>query len=307
MPIIYEPPAYAAPTYDELVEEILGNLQGYTLSQDLVASLTQSLSTTDTVVHIAMPEGGLGIGTVEVGDELMYVASVDEDGGTLNLLPRGRGWRGTTPSAHSLGDTLVVDPLVPRWRVKKAINDTINASWPLLFGIASSEFTYTATNTLAWVIPAEAEFILDVRYKDRDGNWQLVRHWSVLRSSNTTDFSTGVSLRITCSLPHGATVRVIYAKRPQPLTSGSAPFTDTGLTLSAKDVLVMGAMSRLVPALDAGRLGVQYVPADEMDQQRQVGAATALAREFERGYQAALLKEQQALQNLYPARVHFQR
>ena len=71
MPIIYDPLAYSAPTYSELVEEILGNLQGYTLTQDLVASLSQDLSTTDTVVHITMPEGGMGIGTVEVGDELM--------------------------------------------------------------------------------------------------------------------------------------------------------------------------------------------------------------------------------------------
>ena len=307
MPIIYDPLAYSAPTYSELVEEILGNLQGYTLTQDLVASLSQDLSTTDTVVHITMPEGGMGIGTVEVGDELMYVASIDEAAGTLNLLPRGRGWRGTTPAAHANGDTVVVDPLVPRWRVKKAINDTINASWPTLFGIATSEFTYSSINKTAWEIPAAAEAILDVRYRDYQGNWQLIRHWSVLRSSKTTDFTSGVSLRITSMVPSGVTVQVVYAKRPSPLAADTAPFTDTGLALSAKDVIVYGSMSRLVPALDAGRLGVQYVPADEMDQQRQVGAATALAREFERGYQAALLKEQQALQNLYPARVHFQR
>lgn len=294
-----------AATFDDLVEEILGNLQGFTLTQDLVTSLSAPITATDTTVKIDMPEGGIGIGMLEVGDELMYVRSVDEDTGTVNLLAKGRGWRGTTAVSHAAGDTVVVSPLVPRVRVKAAINDVINSLYPTVFGVGTTEFTWTAGPTLAWGIPAEAEQILDVRWRDSLGNWIKVRNWELVASSSLADFPTGQSLRITEGLTSGQKVQVVYGKRPTPLASPTAPFTDSGLTLSAKDLVTLGAMTRIIPAMDAGRLGVQYVPADELDQARQVGAAAALAREYERGYQQALAREQASLQRLYPGRPHY--
>ena len=294
-----------AATFDDLVEEILGNLQGYTLTQDLVTSLSASLDATSTTVKIDMPEGGVGIGLLEIGDELVYVKSVDEDAGTLNLLPKGRGWRGTTATTHASGDTVVVSPLVPRVRVKAAINDTITSLYPAVFGVGTTEFTWTASNKVAWEIPAEAEQILDVRWKDALGNWVKVRCWELVRSADTADFPSGCALRITESLMSGRQVQVVYGKRPSVLTTTTADFTTTGLPASAKDLITLGTMARLIPAMDAGRLGVQYVSADELDQPRQMGSATALAREYERGFQQALAREQAALQRLYPGRPHY--
>jgi hypothetical protein len=271
-----------------------------------VTYLLADLSLTATTIQCAIPEGGLGIGMVEVGDELMQVISVDEDASQLNLLPQGRGWRGTTASTHAAGDTVVVSPLVPRWRVKKAINDTLVALWAQgVYGVGTTEFVFSNPTALAYEVPAEAESILAVRYRDLLGNWVKVRAWEVVRSSNTTDFASGVSLRISEALLPGCTVQVVYGKRPTGLSTGSAPLTDSGLPVSAKDLLVLGAQARLIPAMDAGRLSVQYVPADELDQPRQLGSAVALAREFNAQYQAALVAERQSLQNQYPAPIHF--
>ena len=294
-----------AATFDQIVEEILGNLQGFTLTQDLVTSLTAPITASDTTIKIDMPEGGVGMGMVEIGDELIYIRSVDADSGTITALAKGRGWRGTTAVSHATGDTVVVSPLVPRARVKTAINDTLSAVYPTIYGVATTEFTWTAGTTLAWGVPAEAEQILDVRWRTPLGNWGKVRSWELVRSSNTTDFPTGASLRISEGLASGQQVQVVYGKRPTALVNPADAFTATGLTDSAKDLIVLGAMARLIPALDAGRLGVQYVPADELDQPRQVGSATALAREYERSFQAALLREQTALQRLYPGRPHY--
>lgn len=305
MPIIYDPTAYAVPTFDELVDEVIGNLQGYTLTPDLVTELSDAVTTTDTTIPIVMPEGGFGTGIIEVGDEQMMVKAVDENAGTATLLSQGRGWRSTPVSEHSLGDTVTVSPLVPRWRVKKAVNDVITQVWPTLFGVASTEFDWVPGPTLAYEIPAAAEVLLDVRYRDQYGNWIKVRRYESARAQNTTDFTTGHSVRILEYPPFGTTLRVTYATRPTGLAVGSASFTDCGLSESAKDAIVYGAMHRLIPALDAGRLSVQYVPADELDQPRQLGSAAALAREFKSLHEAALAKEQQALQNLYPARIHF--
>jgi hypothetical protein len=308
VPIVYDPPAFGTATFDGLVEEVLGNLQGYTLSPDQVTYLTADIAASDTAIKIAPPQGGLGVGMIEVGDELMQIVNYDEPTATATVLPKGRGWRGTTASAHTTGDTVTITPLVPRYRVKKAINDVVNAVYPLgVFAVGTYEFQWSPIPTVAWGVPADALSILDVRYKDQYGNWDSIRHWDVVRSMNTDSISTGVGLRITQPLPSVPTVRVVYGKRPTPLSSSTAPFTDSGLSVSAKDMLVWGAMARLVPALDAGRLGVQYVPADELDQPRQVGSAVAIGKEFNAQYQAALAAERQSLQNQYPAKVHFVR
>lgn len=305
MPIVSDPSAYAEPTFGQIAEEVVGNLQGYTLTPDMVTYLTADLAVDATTVLISMPEGGCGTGIVEIGDEQVFVTSVDENAGQLNLLPRGRGWRGTTAATHTSGDTVVISPLVPRFRVKQAINDTLNALWPAVYGVGTSEFTWSPGIVLAWEIPAEAERILAVRFKDRYGNWVKVRGWEAVNASNTDSFASGSSLRITETLLSGSTVQVVYAKRPTPFAGDEAAMTDTGLPASCKDLLVAGAMARLVPALDAGRLAVQYVPADELDQPRQLGSATALAREFKKTFDEALAREQADLQNRYPASTHY--
>lgn len=293
------------PSYNDLVEEVLSNLQGYTLTPDQVTYLTADMAVGDTSLTVFAVETGLGTGTIEVGDELMNVISYDPDSSVMTLLPKGRGWRGTTPAAHSTGDTVTISPLVPRHRIKAALNDVIVALWPSIWGVGSAEFTYSAGSQAAWEIPAEAEQVLDVRRKDREGNWTRVRGWETVHSSSTTDFPSGVSLRITDSVESGATVQVVYAKRASRLVADSDDLSTTGLSESAKDLLIWGAMSRLVPALDAGRLGMQFVPADELDQPRQLGSAMALAREFKSQFEKALEAEQSQLQKKYPARVHF--
>ena len=290
-------------TYKDVVEEILSVLQGYTMSPDQMTYLTSDLSPTDLSLAVAAyntgsaVNPGLGAGLVEVGDELIWIDNYDDATSTLTALPRGRGWRGTTASAHESGETVVISPLVPRHRVKSAVNDTLASLWPLLYGVAQDEFTYTSGTQVAWPVPADCEQVLDVRYRDRNGNWERVRKWETERSPS------GAEVRL-CGVEHGATVRVVYGKRPTLLTAETDDFTATGLPLSAKDVVVFGALAKLVPALDAGRLGVQYVPADELDQPRQMGTAMAIAREFKQEYATALQREQAAVQALYPARLH---
>lgn len=307
MPIIYDAPgAYAPPTFGDLVDEVISILQGYTLTPDMVTYLTDSLDATATSVKIEMPEGGCGVGVFEIGDELVFVHRVDDQAGTLTLLPQGRGWRGTVAEPHAAGDTVVVSPLVPRHRVKRAINDAVAALWPSVFAVETVEVDWVPGPTFAYPLPAEAEQVLDVRYKDQYGNWVKIRRYEAVRSLDAAQLPSGVGVRIGENPPFATKVQVVYGRRVTPFDAETVdPVSDAGLSPSAKDVLIYGALVRLVPALDVGRLSVQYVPADELDQPRQLGSAMALAREFKKDYELAILREQQALQNLYPARMHF--
>lgn len=293
-------------TFDEIVDEILGNLQAYTASPDQVTALTNTIdsSTTSLVVDEATY---VSRGMIEVGDELMYVQSVNSTTNTLTLLPRGRGWRQTTAAAHDAGDTVVVSPAVPRATVKTEVNNQIRALYPNLFAVDSTEFDFDDIIQEGWELPAEAVAVLDVRYKDTLNNWQRVRAWEVEYESNATDFPSGVMLRFG-RVPYGQTVRVVYAKRPTALSTGSDEFsTVTGLSDSAKDLVTLGAMIRILPNLDVARLHIQQAEAAAIASNRQLDAATSISRDMQRRYVIRLSEERSALNKQYPARIHFGR
>lgn len=293
-------------TFGSVVEEILSNTRGFTAASDQVTSLSIDMDATTTTGRVD-DLTIISTGIIEIGEELMWVRSVDSASGAFNLLAKGRGWEGTTPAAHSTGDTVIVKPAFPRSRVKNAINDAITALWPTLYAVGTTEFTYNDPIKLGYEIPAEAESILDVRYKDYLGNWQRVRHWEIERSSNTTDFPSGVLIRLTREVPIGQPVRVIYGKAPTTLSSESDEFSVTGFEDRISDLVILGVMSRLLPMLDVHRLQVTHVAADELDQPRPLGSAKALGDSFLKQYNDRLKQERMLLQQRYPARIHITR
>jgi hypothetical protein len=105
---------------------------------------------------------------------------------------------------------------------------------------------------------------------------------------------------------YGQTVRVIYAKRPTALASGD-DFTDSGLSESARDVVTLGAMIRIIPNLDISRLHIQQAEAAAIAANRQLDAATVISRDLQRRYAVRLSEERTALNKQYPARIHFGR
>lgn len=293
-------------SYKELIEEILSNVRGFTAAPDQLTSLKLALTASELTLT---PDDAtvLSAGTVEIGDELLWVKSVDSTAGTATVLPQGRGWAGTTAAAHSVGDTVVVAPTLPRSRVKRAINDAITSLWPTLFAVTTTTFTYSDQQKAAWSIPADAEMILDVRYKDNLDNWQRVRQWEVEHSMPTADFTNGKALRITQQFLINQTVQVVYGKRPTALSAETDQFTASGLTEGVKDLVVLAVLARLLPMLDVARLSVSHAPADELDQPRPLGSAISIADKFRAQYEKRLELEQRTLQLLYPARVHFTR
>lgn len=305
MPILYDTPGTDVPTYAGLVDEVLALFQGYTAAPDQMAVLKTDISATDTTIALTGTDHFPSQCMVEIGDEMIFILESDATLGTLTALPQGRGWRSTTAAAHTAGDTVTISPAIPRTRAKRALNDVILSLYPSLFAIGSTEFIYSSMIQAAWEIPAEAESVLDVRYKDVLGNWQRIRGWEAEWSASGT--ASGKVVRITQPVPIGMTVRVVYSKRLSMLTNSAGPFTDSGLEASARDALVFGAAARLAPALDASRLSVQYVPADELDQPRQIGSAMAIAREFRAEFDKRVAAERATLNARYPARVHFTR
>jgi len=159
---------------------------------------------------------------------------------------------------------------------------------------------------LGWGIPEDAVAILDVRWKDFRNNWQRIRTWEAENGADLTDFPTGRCVRFR-GIPVGRTVQIVYAVNPTVLVGEGDLFSGTGLSESAKDLVVLGTMARVIPNLDVSRLQVQYAAAEEMGQARPQGGGIAVAKFVQQQYMARLRAERTKLNITYPARVHFTR
>lgn len=289
-------------TVANLIEEVLSNLQGFSAESDQITSLAAAMASDDLTVQVTDPTE-ISRGLIEIGDELLWVQSADPVTGTATLLPHGRGWRGTAALSHEAGQTVVISPNFPRSVIMRELCNQIRGLYPNLFAVSTLQFDYTDPLKTAYEIPDEAEAILDVRTQDHLGNWQRVRRWEVERG---TDTPSGNSLRIGDALL-GYPVRVVYGAKPVVPESTNDALAATGLPASCKDVIVLGAMVRLIPMLDVARLTTQAVPADELDTARPLGSALAIAKDLRATYEQRLAQERRVLTDRYPARIHWTR
>jgi hypothetical protein len=297
-------------TYANLVDEILLNLAGYTLRQDRATHLTQNVTSSGLGLSLASVSN-IGMGTIEIEDELLWIDSYDRISSTATVAPYGRGYQGTTAAAHALNTKVVIAPTFPRATVKKAINDTIDAVFPNLFGVGVHTFNFNTAVT-TYSLPADSETILYVSWKSTGPTqeWVPVRNWRQDSFANATSFATGQTISIYDRIDAGRTVQVYYTKKPTTLEASgpSATFESvTGLPSSCKDVIMYGAAYRLASFIDPGRLNYSSAEADNADTKIQYGSGASTARFLLALYQQRLNEETKKLRDVYPTRIHYTR
>jgi hypothetical protein len=148
------------PNLNNMIDEVLINLAGYTYQQDRATYITENVS--DSASTIASPiilqlasTDNIGKGTIEIGEELIWLDSFDRVSNTATVPPWGRGYLGTDREAHTAGDKVTITPTFPRYVIKKAINDTISAFGAIIFAVKTTAFGSGAqTVTIGdWVQP----------------------------------------------------------------------------------------------------------------------------------------------------------
>lgn len=295
-------------TYANLVDEILFNMSGYTLRQDRTTHITEDISSTAVSIKFAN-SAQISKGTVEIDDELIWLDDYDRISSTANVPPYGRGYQGTVKALHTAGSKAVISPTFPRSSIKKAINDTIDAVFPSLFGVGTHTFSYNGVTT-AYALPAEAQTVLYVSYQTTGPTkeWLPVKGWKQDPLANVGSFSSGNTVSIYDGIPAGRTVQVFYSKKPSTLSNPADVFeTVTGLPSSCKDVIVYGASSRLMSFIDPGRLNYSSAEADQADTKVQYGSGASTSRFIQNLYLTRLSEESKKLRDVYPIRIHYTR
>ena len=295
-------------TFSQLTDQTLMQLYGYTTLQDQATYLTAGLSATGLTATVD-DTTAISRGIVEIGDEIIWVDTVDTSASTLTIPPYGRGFRGTTAAAYSSGTRVASSPMFPRKMVKDAINDAIKSVYPELFAVGETTFTYQpAISTYA--LPAGALDVFQVSWQTTGPSkeWLPVRRMRIDKHAATSQFTTGVTLNIYDSITPGRTVKVVFSKEPTALVNDSDVFnTVSGLPASCEDLIKFGAAYRLTPFFDSAHLSGQSAEADYSGQPRNQNNAASLSRFLLQMYQVRLAEEQKGLQSVFPVRSYYTR
>jgi hypothetical protein len=240
----------------------------------------------------------------------MWIDSFDRVANTATVSPYGRGYLGTTAATHTLDTKVTISPTFPRYVVKKAINDTINAAGSTIYAAKVTTFTFNAAQTTYDFDDLNIQNILTIMWQavGPSQEWIPIRRWSWDSKASTVFGANAQTVTIGDYVTPGRTVKVIYSTDPEPFTSNSQDFsTQTGLPNSCKDVIVLGASYRLLTYLDPARAAQVSPQADETDSKRPYGASQTATKQLYALYTQRLNEETQRQQTLYPIRVHYSR
>lgn len=293
-------------TFGALIDATIQQMSGFTSAKDQSTYLTADVTSGATSFTVA-DASGASRGVVEIGDELVAIDTTDTTAQTLTAPPYGRGYMSTTAAAHTANTRVNLDPLFPRGDVKRALNDTITSLYPLLFGIGTTTFVWSPSQT-AYSMPALAQMILSIEAQEPGftQEWSPVRRWRLENTANLTAFPTGKTVSIYENLMPGCTVNITYASKPVALSASADDFAGvTGLPASCEDLVRFGAAARLATFIDVGNLSGSTAEAAYASNARPQAGGISLSRHLLNLYQVRLQEEARAIQDLYPSRSHF--
>lgn len=254
-------------------------LRGYTRVSEQATHLTASMTKTDTTMTVANAKQ-LSSGVAEIGDELVWIDSVNQSNNTVTIAPYGRGYSNSSVATHAQNERVTFSPMFPRNDVKRAINDTILGLRGFLTGNSYHTFDFKAAKT-GYELPQNVDKIIRVEWSDFGSTraWIPVRRYRLNKQANFDEYPSGKALEIYDYVGPGRTVQVWYSVTPDVMVDGSDDFVDTtGLEDSSRDVVVLGAVARLLSTVDPSRLQRTSVEANVLDEKVPTGSGANAAR-----------------------------
>lgn len=281
------------------MSDVQQTLQGYGLTQARAAFLTAAIDTNDLAVSVG-DSTGFEQGVAEIDNEIVFISSVDYSSNTLTLAPDGRGFYGTSVASHSTDARITMAPIWPKNKIASAINEAILGTYPTLFSIATTTFSFNpAINT--YELPATCKSVLRVTADTIGPTKEQLRiaRFSFNPTANG-EFGSGKSLTLEKGAFPGRNINVTFKTVPAEITFGNN-FTASGLAETAKLAIKYAACSSLLAFMDSSRLPVDTSQADELDESKNpVGSASKLSAQLYQRYLVELEKERQRLRETTP-------
>jgi len=283
-------------SFDKILTRVRQQVQGFTQDQEQYSTLAVNMAPGDTTFTVDTATAtSVFRGTIEIDDELILAQSIDRTSGIVTVQAgiNGRGWSNTVAASHASPALITMAPKFPRQRIKDAINDTILAMYPSLVVFKSTEITKLAP-VYEYSLPADVEDIWYVtgQLVGPTKIWQPLPNWRynpLADTQATTDFPNGKSIQIFDFVTPGRQMKVVYSVPPAVLVNNSDDYsTVSGFPERTVDIVVYGAIARLLPTYEAARLQMRSVEATERAPLVPTGSAAKAAQYYMALYQQRL-------------------
>lgn len=294
-------------TAGELVNETISYMQTWSLDSEQVTTLGTMMSPTSTTFQVTDERSvalGISPGLIEIGSEMIFCATVDAAGNAV-IPPWGRGYQNTTAAVHAPGDRVTSQPTFPRYWVLRAINESLERIFPIVFAVKQFE-TVTTYPSITYDLPAGAMRALDARWQVPSAAqyWEGVRNWRPSPGGGTLTGDTNVSIDIPDPMIVGRPLQIRYSAKPGQLVTEADDFeTVTGLNLALRDVVCLGAAAALVPALELSKLQTSTVEQQERSSSTGQNAGLTGSNFLQQQFLRRLAEERTSQQALYPMRI----
>lgn len=289
------------PSFGELIDEVVSNLHGH-VDVPTMGTLTSALSPTGTQATLDFgdqPGAARPNGVIEIDRELLVVSRFDQSTGVAQLSPWGRGHSSTLAAAHAAGTRVTLRPRFPRKRVGDVINEVVRGSCPPLYVPRDLDPIQTGGFVgLGYPLPDDTVRVLRVDATIPNphfvGDRGVIRNWRVRTVAGSQLLEVDGDLAL-------MTLQVTVAATPGLMVNEGDDFaTTTGLPDSAVDLIVFGAIGRLVLGAELARQQVITVEAADRADKVPAGSGMNVARYYQALYTQRLQAEQDRLNQMYP-------
>lgn len=255
MPIPASPSSTSTTTCAQWIEEVREHLDG--ARGDEANTLAAAYTAGGTSLAFTYELGNIAPGAVlSVGLSTFRVVSVNTAAKTAAVIP---GYQGSTDADQAAGALVRVNPPFTDHRILRAINRHLGAlSSPSvgLYRVLSENVAFTPAVQGYEMSDDELLRVLEVRRESYgpEVGWPRVRasEWDLLRAADTTDFPSGVAIRLREG-NSGRDVQVVYAAPYDYLDSLTALVSTTGISREAEDIPPLGAAIRLMSGREVSR------------------------------------------------------
>lgn len=291
------------PNFGELKDQVIAELGGHTIDTPAIGTLVGDVGPTSLELALDFgdsPGAARPNGLVEVDNELIFISRFDPTNGVATIPVWGRGQRNTVAATHTAGTPVTVRPRFPRKKVGDTLNQVVASSCPPLF--AATDLPVIDTDAfvgLGFPLPDNTLRVLRVEATERlvpdvFARRHVLRDWTVRNIAGTQliELDRGVVFQ------H---VQVTIAAAPAKLVNDADDFAVvTGLPESAADLMVFGAIARLILGGELAKQQVSNVEAAQRAVGQQSGTGATISRYFQGLYGQRLEAETTRLQQLYP-------
>lgn len=237
-----------------LASTVVRKILNQFLYKDAALPLSGSITNSQTTLQVNAFLPNIGPGSVlQIENE--YLLATGYTGTTTLTVTVVRGWLGSTAASHNSGVPVYVNPRILGDEALDYINECLDQLYPTLYQVDIDTLTYSGS-LIGYGLSVDVGFPIRVDFEDNSQAlyWKRLGDFTYIPQADTASFPNGKAIMIRGSMPHGAKVRVMYAKPFIRVTSPSADLIATaGLEEYMTDLPYYYAMWRIMASQEVSR------------------------------------------------------